>query len=52
MYFNETTYGVQQLRIYKLTNKTYSHNNIEDMSEKYFANFCKNTLFNYNFSKD
>lgn len=45
--------GVQQLlRVYKWTNKTYNHYDIENMSDKDFATFCRDTLFGNDFPKD
>lgn len=45
--------GVQQLlRIYNWTHKTYSHYNIENMSDNEFATFCRDILFGYDFPKD
>jgi len=45
--------GVQQLlRVYEWTNKTYNHDYVENMSDKDFAIFCRNSLFGYDFPKD
>lgn len=45
--------GVQQLlRVYESRNKTYNHYNIENMSDKDFAIFCRDSLFGYDFPRD
>lgn len=52
-YFNGFRDGVQQLlRIYEWTHKTYSHHDIEKMSDNEFAAFCRDVLFGSDFPKD